>query len=500
MSEDNELYQQRLANLAGLQQLGVEPYPRTFARTDTISELVAAHGERTAADLDTLRPETTTAGRILAVRTFGKANFLVLSDGVNRIQAYVRQDSVPERDFAIFKLLDFGDFVGVQGRVFRTKTNELTIWASGLTFLSKCLRPLPEKWHGLQDVEIRYRQRYLDLIVNPDSRRVFEVRARVVAAIRRFLEARGFLEVETPMMQPLAGGALARPFITHHNTLDMKLYLRIAPELYLKRLTVGGVERVFEINRNFRNEGISTQHNPEFTMLEFYQAYADYRELMDLTETMLSTVAREAIGTDSCTFGDETISLAAPYRRVSLREGAREAASRRLGLTVAPEDLRDRDKAAALADRLGVTYADAAGAGKIATAIFETLCEASLVQPTFVYDFPTEVSPLSKQRPDDPDTVERFELYIGRFEVANAFSELNDPAEQRRRFEAQLADRQRGDVEAHAMDEDYLRALEYGMPPAGGEGIGVDRLVMLLTGSPSIRDVILFPLMRPQAE
>jgi lysyl-tRNA synthetase class 2 len=500
MSEDNELYQQRLANLAELERLGVETYPPTFVRTDTVSALVEAHGGRPAADLEALRPETTTAGRILAVRTFGKANFLVLSDGVSRIQAYIRQDSVPERDFAVFKLLDFGDFVGVRGRLFRTKTNELTIWASGLTFLAKCLRPLPEKWHGLQDVEIRYRQRYLDLIVNPDSRRVFEVRARVVAAIRRFLDARGFLEVETPMMQPIAGGALARPFITHHNTLDMTLFLRIAPELYLKRLTVGGVERVYEINRNFRNEGISTQHNPEFTMLEFYWAYADYRDLMAFTEELLSTVAREAVGADVCTFGGEPINLAPPFRRVSLREGAREAASRRLGEEVAPEDLRDREKAAALADRLKVTYPDGAGAGKIATAIFETLCESSLVQPTFVYDFPTEVSPLSKQRPDDPDTVERFELYIGRFEVANAFSELNDPAEQRRRFEAQLAERQRGDAEAHAMDEDYIRALEYGMPPAGGEGIGIDRLVMLLTGSPSIRDVILFPLMRPQAE
>jgi lysyl-tRNA synthetase class 2 len=500
MSDDNELYQQRLANLAELRRLGVDTYPRTFARTDTISALVAAHGDRAAAELEELRPVTTTAGRILAVRTFGKANFLVLSDGVNRIQAYVRQDSLPEGDFAIFKLLDFGDFVGVQGRVFRTRTNELTIWASELTFLAKCLRPLPEKWHGLQDVEIRYRQRYLDLIVNPDSRRVFEVRARVVAAVRRFLDARGFLEVETPMMQPLAGGALARPFVTHHNALDMKLYLRIAPELYLKRLTVGGVERVYEINRNFRNEGISTQHNPEFTMLEFYQAYADYRDLMDLTEELLSTVARDATGSDACTFGGETISFAAPFRRVSLREAAREAASARLGETVPPEALRDRGRAAALASRLGVAIADGAGPGKIATAIFEALCESSLVQPTFVYDFPTEVSPLSKQRPDDPETVERFELYIGRFEVANAFSELNDPAEQRRRFEAQLAERQRGDAEAHAMDEDYVRALEYGMPPAGGEGIGIDRLVMLLTGSPSIRDVILFPLMRPQAE
>jgi lysyl-tRNA synthetase class 2 len=500
MAEDNELYQQRLANLDELRRLGVETYPRSFVRTDTIGALVDAHGARSGADLEALRPETTTAGRILAIRSFGKANFLVLTDGVARIQAYIRQDALPEQDFAVFQLLDVGDFVGVRGRIFRTRTNELTIWASGLTFLSKCLRPLPEKWHGLQDVEIRYRQRYLDLIVNPDARRVFEVRSRVIAGIRRFLDARGFLEVETPMMQPIAGGALARPFVTHHNALDMKLYMRIAPELYLKRLTVGGVERVYEINRNFRNEGISTQHNPEFTMLEFYQAYADYRDLMDLTEALICAVARDATGADTCTFGGDTISLAAPYRRVSLREAAREAASRQLGTGVDGGELRDRARAAALADRLGVAYAPAAGAGKIATAIFEALCESSLVQPTFVYDLPTEVSPLSKQRADDPETVERFELYIGRFEVANAFSELNDPAEQRRRFEAQLADRQRGDDEAHAMDEDYLRALEYGMPPAGGEGLGVDRLVMLLTGSPSIRDVILFPLMRSQVE
>jgi lysyl-tRNA synthetase class 2 len=500
MADDNDLTQQRAANLDALRRLGIDVYPRRFVRTDTISALVSAHGARTGAELEAARPETTTAGRILAIRSFGKANFLVLSDGAARIQAYIRHDSLPELDFAIFKLLDLGDSVGVRGRVFRTKTNELTIWASGVTFLSKCLHPLPEKWHGLQDIEIRYRQRYLDLIVNPDSRRVFEVRSRVIAGIRRFLDARGFLEVETPMMQPIAGGALARPFVTHHNTLDMDLYLRIAPELYLKRLTVGGVERVYEINRNFRNEGISTQHNPEFTMLEFYQAYADYHDLMDLTEELLSTVAREAIGAETCTFGGETISLAAPYRRLSLREAAREAASRRLGAEVSEADLRDGGRAAALAARLGIACQDAAGAGRIAAAIFEALCESSLVQPTFVYDFPTEVSPLSKQRADDPDTVERFELYVGRFEVANAFSELNDPAEQRRRFEAQLAVRQRGDDEAHAMDEDYVRALEYGMPPAGGEGVGIDRLVMLLTGSPSIRDVILFPLMRPQAE
>jgi len=328
---------------------------------------------------------------------------------------------------------------------------------------------------------------------------VFEVRSRVVTAIREFLIARGFLEVETPMMQPIAGGALARPFATHHNALDMRLFMRIAPELYLKRLTVGGIERVFEINRNFRNEGISTQHNPEFTMLEFYWSYADYNDLMTLTEQMLQEVAITATGSDQITFGDHAMSLASPFRRVSLREGARAAASRRLGSDVSERDLRSREQAAALAARLGIDVKGDAAAGTIAAEIFEALCEDDLVQPTFVYDFPTEVSPLSKQKPDDPDTVERFELYIGGFEVANAFSELNDPAEQRRRFEEQLRSRAGGDEEAHAMDEDYIRALEYGMPPAAGEGVGVDRLVMLLTNSPSIRDVILFPLMRPRA-
>jgi len=499
MSEElNDQLRQRRANFEELQRLGIAPYPHAFARTDTISELVDAHGAKTGEALAAPRIQTRTAGRVLAIRSFGKANFLAISDGRSQIQIYVRKDALSERDFALFKLLDFGDFVGVEGHLFRTKTNELTIWASSLEFLSKCFIPLPEKWHGLQDVEIRYRQRYLDLIVNPDSRRVFEIRSRVLAAIRGFLNARGYLEVETPMMQPIAGGALARPFVTHHNALDMQLYMRIAPELYLKRLTVGGIERVYEINRNFRNEGISTQHNPEFTMLEFYQAYSEYRELMTMTEEMLSTVAREAIGTDQVTFNGHPINLAPPYRRVSLREGARESASKTLGIEVTDAELRHRESAAAVAGRLHLELQPSWGAGKIATEIFERLNQDALVQPTFVYDFPTEVSPLSKQRADDPDTVERFELYIGGFEVANAFSELNDPAEQRRRFEGQLKDRAAGDQEAHAMDEDYIRALEYGLPPTGGEGVGIDRLVMLLTGSPSIRDVILFPLMRPR--
>ena len=497
VSESDQVVQRR-ANLEALRALGIDVYPRRFEAATTIDALIAAHGATEKEALESAALTTRVAGRILAIRSFGKATFLVLSDGKSKLQVYLRQDALSEREFQVLKLLDFGDWVGVEGKLFRTKTDEFSVWASSLEFLAKCLLPLPEKWHGLTDVETRYRQRYLDLIVSPESRRVFEVRSRVVSNIRDFLIARGYLEVETPMMQTIAGGALARPFVTHHNALDLRLYMRIAPELYLKRLTVGGIERVFEINRNFRNEGISTQHNPEFTMLEFYQAYADYQDLMTLTEAMLSEVARNAAGTDEVQFGGQTISLAAPFRRLSLREAARAAASRTLGEEVPQEALRSREAAAALAARLGVGVTAAMGAGKIAAEMFEALCEDDLVQPTFVYDFPTEVSPLSKQKPDDPDTVERFELYIGGFEVANAFSELNDPVEQRRRFEEQLASRAGGDEEAHAMDEDYIRALEFGMPPAAGEGIGIDRLVMVLTDSPSIRDVILFPLMRPR--
>ena len=497
-TDDSDQVIQRRANLEELKKLGVDPYPKRFEHGVPIGTIVAEHGLKTAQDLETPRITVRTAGRILAIRGFGKAGFLQLSDGMARIQVYVRQDAVSAHDYSVFKLLDLGDWVGVEGYLFRTRTNEFSVHVTSLTFLSKCLLPLPEKWHGLQDIETRYRQRYLDLIVNPDSRRVFEVRSRVVTAFREFLGSRGFLEVETPMMQPMAGGALARPFVTHHNTLDMRLYMRIAPELYLKRLTVGGIERVFEINRNFRNEGISTQHNPEFTMLEFYWTYADYNDLMVLTEELLQHVAVASVGTDQLTFGEHAISLTPPFRRLSLREGAAAAASKRLDTTVRPEELRSADTAAALAKRLGIDVHPDSGPGQIAAELFEALCEDDLTRPTFVYDFPTEVSPLSKQKPDDPDTVERFELYIGGFEVANAFSELNDPVEQRRRFEEQLRHRAGGNEEAHAMDEDYIRALEYGLPPTGGEGIGIDRLVMLLTNSPSIRDVILFPLMRPR--
>lgn len=499
MTSLEEQIAQRRKNLTELEALGVAPYPNRFGTRHMVSALVQLHGERTGEQLEADRPETVTSGRVLGIRSHGKTAFLVVSDGLSRVQVYIRQDGVPDVDFKVTKLLDLGDWIGVEGRMFRTKTNELTVWAARVHFLAKCHRPLPEKWHGLTDVEVRYRQRYLDLAVNPESRRVFEVRSKVVSATREFMIARGYLEVETPMMQPIAGGALARPFVTHHNALGMELFLRIAPELYLKRLVVGGMERVFEINRNFRNEGISTQHNPEFTMMEFYQAYADYHDLMRMTEELIATVARQAVGTDRVTFNGHEISFAAPFARISLREGARDAASRRLGRDVSGEVLRSREGAAALAAELGVAVDPKAGAGKIAAALFERLCEDQLLQPTFVYDFPTEVSPLSKQRADDPDTVERFELYVGGFEVANAFSELNDPAEQRRRFEAQLAERAGGDLEAHQMDEDYVRALEYGLPPTGGEGVGIDRLVMVLTGSPSIRDVILFPLLRHQS-
>jgi lysyl-tRNA synthetase class 2 len=485
--QESDQVVQRRANLAALKTLGVDVYPHRFEADAPVAAVVSNYQDSSREQLEDAKPRFRLAGRVLAIRPFGKANFVVLSDGRARIQVYIRQDTLPERDFEIFKLLDLGDWIGVEGPLFRTRTNELTVNAQRLEFLAKCLLPLPEKWHGLQDI-----------VVNPDSRRVFEVRSRVITAIREFLIGRGFLEVETPMMQPIAGGALARPFVTHHNALDMRLFMRIAPELYLKRLTVGGIEKVFEINRNFRNEGISTQHNPEFTMLEFYWAYADYNDLMALTEEMLPFVAEQSGAGDDVTFNGHAISLKPPFRRLSLREGARAAAARKLGTDVAPDVFRSRESAAALATQLEIPVPPAMGAGKITAEIFEALCEEDLIQPTFVFDFPTEVSPLAKQKPDDPDTVERFELYAGGFELANAFSELNDPVEQRRRFEEQLQERAGGDEEAHAMDEDYVRALEFGMPPAGGEGVGIDRLVMLLTGSASIRDVILFPLMRPK--
>ena len=432
MSSEVVQTEQRKANLEAITRLGFAAYPNKFDTTHSVSDLVESHHDKSGEQLEAPRVETTTAGRIVSIRSFGKASFVVLSDGRSRLQVYIRQDALGERDYQLSKLLDIGDQVGVSGHLFRTKTNELSIWASSLQFLAKCFLPLPEKWHGLQDVEVRYRQRYLDLVVNPEVRKVFETRTHTITAIRDFLKGHGFLEVETPMMQPIAGGALARPFATHHNALDMKLYLRIAPELYLKRLTVGGIERVFEINRNFRNEGISTQHNPEFTMLEFYWAYVDYQRLMTFTEELLTTVARQIIGGTQFPFGEHTIDMGGPFRRLSLREAAAERASEQLGVNVMVEELRALETARQIAGKLGVEAPKGAGAGKVASSIFEALWEKDLIQPTFVHDFPTEVSPLSKQRPDDPDTVERFELYIGGFEVANAFSELNDPVGRRR--------------------------------------------------------------------
>jgi lysyl-tRNA synthetase class 2 len=430
------------------------------------------------------------AGRIVSLRHHGKTSFAHLQDKSGAIQLYARADGLGDR-YAVFTDLDVGDFIGLTGELFRTRTAELTVAVKELEFLAKALRPLPEKWHGLKDVETRYRQRYVDLVVNPHVRETFVLRSRLIQALRAFLDGRGFLEVETPMMQPIPGGATARPFATHHNALDIPLYLRVAPELYLKRLIVGGLDRVYEINRNFRNEGVSTRHNPEFTMLEFYQAYADYNDLMELTEEMFVHVAQALLGRTEVTYQGETISLAPPWRRLPFFE----ALSHAVGSPVTPETSLDALRAAA--DRASIPHA---GGDVVALweEIFGARVEPELVQPTFLTDFPIELSPLAKRKRDNPRLVDRFELFICRREFVNAYSELNDPIDQRQRFEAQAAQRERGNEEAHRLDEDFLRALEYGMPPTAGWGCGIDRLVMLFTDSPSIRDVILFPLLRPE--
>jgi lysyl-tRNA synthetase class 2 len=507
-NELSDLIQQRRKKLQAIVDHGYEAYPRKYDITHAIPQVVAEYAGSPAEELAARKVAIRVAGRVMTIRPHGKAGFAHLAGGGKRLQIYVRLDAVGERDFELYKLLDIGDLVGVEGYLFRTRTGELTIHAEHLQFLAKAVLPLPEKWHGLTDVEIRYRQRYLDLMVNEEVRTVFERRGKLVRAIRDFMESEGYLEVETPMMQPLAGGAMARPFVTHHNALDIDLYLRIAPELYLKRLIVGGLDRVYEINRNFRNEGISTQHNPEFTMLEFYQAYADYHDMMALTERLLRRVAEAVLGAVEFDYCGQRISFA-EFERLTMKEAVLRYWPTELGV-LAEAELDDHR---ALADRVprlnewlqrrGVAPVPAQAvedkrSGELLALFFELVAEEHLVQPTFILDYPLEVSPLSKQKPEDPNFVERFELYIGGMEIANAFSELNDPEEQRRRFQYQQNLREKGDLTAHAIDEDYIRALSYGMPPTGGEGIGIDRLTMLLTDSRSIRDVILFPLLRPE--
>jgi lysyl-tRNA synthetase, class II len=497
------LFALRQDKLRQISALGQQTYPNQFLASHTVAEVRRQFGELSAETLDAQRTTVTVAGRIMAIRAQGKAGFAQLQQGGERLQIYVRLDAVGEQGFQLYKLLDLGDHIGVSGYIFRTRTGELTVHVATITFLAKAMLALPEKYHGLADVELRYRQRYVDLFMNTDVRAVFVKRSQVLKAIRSFFDQRGYIEVETPMMQPIAGGAAARPFITHHNALDLSLYLRIAPELYLKRRVVGGLDRVYEINRNFRNEGISTQHNPEFTMLEFYQAYANYHDLMHLTQELIIQVASEVNGTTITHFGGHEIDLA-QWRRFSMREAILEFWPEQAGARPALEDFL---RAAAVEHmvtqlrdaRISLDFKPGEPSGKTIASIFEAVAEDHLIQPTIIYDFPVAVSPLSKNKPDEPEWVERFEFYVGGFELGNAFSELNDPEEQRKRFEQQLGERERGDTEAHVMDEDYVRALAYGLPPTAGEGIGIDRLTMILTGAKSIRDVILFPLLRSQS-
>ena len=485
---EDDLLRQRYERKAQIAELGFRPYGQAFEFTHTIPQILAEYEPRPAEELgDSVKVRV--AGRIQTLRRMGKAGFAHLQQDGARLQIYVKKDAVPENDFSLFSLLDIGDIIGVDGYLFRTRTGELSVHVEKLYFLSKVLLAMPEKWHGLEDVETRYRQRYLDLIANAEVRRVFVTRAKIINSLRRQLTDRGFIEVETPMMQPLHGGATARPFVTHHNTLDLDLYLRVAPELYLKRLVVGGLERVFEINRNFRNEGVSTQHNPEFTMLEFYQAYTDYRGLMDLSCDLLRQTAIDATGSPTVQFNGESIDFS-NVRRFSMRDALVE---------FWPNDPKPTLDQVKNPDWL-TQHSSQPTAGQALTELFERHVEHHLFQPTIIYDYPVETSPLSKNKEDEPGFVERFEIYVAGMEIGNAYTELNDPQEQRRRFELQLAQKEKGNEEAHVMDEDYVRALSYAMPPTGGEGIGIDRLTMILTDSRSIRDVILFPLLRPEGE
>ncbi len=490
--QTNPLIAQRIQKLEEFRRLGIPPYPNDFRPSHTAAEIHRAHDDKTAEALQEMEGAFRVAGRIMALRSFGKAAFVKLQDRSGQIQVLVQKNAVGPDAYAWFRKLDVGDFLGATGPLIRTRTGELTVEAREVRLLAKSLRPLPEKWHGLTDKETRYRQRYVDLIMNPAVRETFLRRSRIIRLVREFLSSRGFVEMETPMMQPIPGGATARPFVTHHNALDMILYLRVAPELYLKRLVVGGFERVFEINRNFRNEGLSNQHNPEFTMVEFYQAYATYEDLMGLTEELFVHVAEVLNGTTRLVYRGEEIDLTPPWPRLTVRE----AVMRHAGLTEAEVD--DPETLAAYARKLGLDV-DGMPHGKVLAEVFEEVAEPHLVQPTFITQYPVEVSPLSRRNEQDPRYVDRFELYIARREIANAFSELNDPIDQLERFRQQAAQRAQGDEEAHRIDEDFVRALEYGMPPTAGEGIGIDRMVMLFTDSPSIRDVILFPHMRPES-
>ncbi len=490
--DENSLIQQRREKLAKLREHG-NAFHNDFKRDALAAELHGLYGKHSGESLEKEQVRVRVAGRMMAKRVMGKASFAHIQDSSGRIQLFLQKDALGE-SYEDFKGWDVGDIVAAEGVLFKTRTDELSVRAAKLRLLTKSLRPLPEKFHGLADTEIRYRQRYLDLIMNPESARVFLTRTRIVQHVRDFMSAVGFLEVETPMMQPIAGGAIARPFITHHNTLDMDLYLRIAPELYLKRLVVGGFERVYEINRSFRNEGVSTRHNPEFTMLEFYQAYATYNDLMDLTESLMRSLAQALNGKANVTYQGETYDLAPAFRRLKLEDAIADANK------LDRIKLRDTAYLRTHCEKLRLPVKPGDGAGKLQFEIFEKTVESDLKHPTFIIDYPMEVSPLSRRKDSDPFLTDRFEFYVGGRELANGFSELNDPEDQAERFKAQMADKDAGDQEAMFYDADYVRALEYGMPPTAGEGIGIDRLVMLFTDSASIRDVILFPLMRPETE
>jgi lysyl-tRNA synthetase class 2 len=492
--EDSELLKKRKEKIDSLKAEGIDLYPNDVPVKDTTVSITTRFSHLDHDALAAIEERFSIAGRLMAVRDFGKGAFVMIQDRKGRLQAFIRKNQIGEKSFSLFKRLDVGDIIFVEGTIFKTRTNELTIDVNELRLLSKAIRPLPEKWHGLTDIETRYRQRHLDLIVNPHVKEVFCKRSRIIQIMRRFMEERDFLEVETPMMQPRAGGAMARPFKTYHNALGTDFYLRIAPELYLKRLVTGGMERVYEINRNFRNEGISTFHNPEFTMMEFYQSYATYEDLMALTEDLLSYVAGELFGSPKFEYQGTEIDLTPPWRRITVKDAIIHHGN------IASDVLEDATKAVVCARRLGADVKDSDPLGKVIMAIFESSVEETLIQPTFVTHYPVEVSPLSRKNVSNPELTDRFELYIYGKEIANAFSELNDPVEQRERFMMQLKDREAGDDEAHEMDEDYIRTLEYGMPPTAGEGIGIDRLVMLFTNSASIRDVILFPLLRVKEE